>query len=241
VYVLAGQGRYQDENALDLEVRSGDIIQLQPNLGHAYGPDSDFSWVERYIVFEGPVFSLWEETGLFDIHQPVVHLSPVYEWNRRIDHLFGASGQIGTISAMEEICRLQVLLAKIHVARQTGGRLSSEDGVWLSAACALLSSNNSHADDISTLRSIANSLSLSYDGFRKRFRRLAGISPGRYRAYQQINRACEMLQSDTMTNREIAHTLGFKDEAHFSKRFKQIRGRSPRSFKAMLPRARHNA
>jgi len=44
-----------------------------------------------------------------------------------------------------------------------------------------------------------------------------------------------MLQQPGSTTRTIAASLGFSDEFHFSRRFKQITGISPREFRRLLP------
>jgi AraC-like DNA-binding protein len=235
VYILEGHGWYEDENGTSLHVGAGHLIQIFPSLGHAYGPESGEPWVERYIVFEGPVFSLWEECGLLDARRPVLHLSPASEWYTRIDHLFGGSGRLGVLSELEETCRLQEFLALALAASRMGVEVSCEDRIWLAAACALLGSGDQAGERPLSLEAVADSLSLSYDGFRKRFRRLDGLSPARFRAQQSIDRACAMLQTGSMTNRQIAESLGFCDESHFSKRFKQLKGYSPQEYRARLP------
>jgi AraC-like DNA-binding protein len=58
-----------------------------------------------------------------------------------------------------------------------------------------------------------------------------------YRAIRRIDAACAMLQQPGPTMRDIAASLGFSDEFHFSRRFKQITGMSPREFRRLLPRA----
>ena len=79
-------------------------------------------------------------------------------------------------------------------------------------------------------------LGMSYDGFLKRFRRGVRIPTARYRAAHLIDRACELMRHGRLTDRQIAEQLGFCDEFFFSHRFKQVTGRSPRQFRAHLPR-----
>jgi AraC-like DNA-binding protein/predicted GNAT family N-acyltransferase len=74
---------------------------------------------------------------------------------------------------------------------------------------------------------------MSYESFRKRFQRETGVSPARYRTLRRIEAARELLRySPQLTNRQIAETLGFADEYHFSRRFTQIAGSTPRQFRA---------
>ena len=84
---------------------------------------------------------------------------------------------------------------------------------------------------------IAGAVDIPYETFRKRFQQHIGVAPARYRAIRRIDAACAMLQQPGPTTRTIAASLGFSDEFHFSRRFKQITGMSPREFRRLLPHA----
>lgn len=230
VYLLAGEGRFRDESGIDMPITAGDLILLSPAISHNYGPKAGTNWIERYVVFEGPVFDLWHEAGALDRRPPVVRLDPIDRWNAAFDHLLDNTGRMGTLSALEEACRLQALLARILAAASGSSPPSSEDDAWLSRSFALLDSDMS-------LSEVADGLSFSYDGFRKRFRKLAGISPARYRTEQKIEKARYLIQQGVHTNAKIADILGYYDEQHLARRFKQITGKSPRAFRDSLPAA----
>jgi AraC family transcriptional activator of pobA len=57
------------------------------------------------------------------------------------------------------------------------------------------------------------------------------VAPHRYHRQQLVNVAARMLDSTELKSAEIARTLGFSDEAYFSRVFKQIAGRSPRAYR----------
>lgn len=132
-----------------------------------------------------------------------------------------------------EVCRLQLVLAEALAGG--GGDRAGEEAAWAARARALLEADLGQPSD---LRALADDLGMSYDGFRKRFARAAGMPPARYRATRVIDRACELMQLGALTDRQIAAGLGFCDEFYFSRRFKQVTGRSPRQFRASLPRTR---
>ena len=46
-----------------------------------------------------------------------------------------------------------------------------------------------------------------------------------------MDRACELMAQGRLSGKEIAAKLGFFDEYHFSKRFKQVTGFSPTAFR----------
>jgi AraC-like DNA-binding protein len=52
-----------------------------------------------------------------------------------------------------------------------------------------------------------------------------------------VDRACELMQERRLTDKQIAESLGFCDEYYFSRRFKQMTGRSPRAFRRQMMNA----
>ena len=68
--------------------------------------------------------------------------------------------------------------------------------------------------------------------FRRAFRDHAGVPPHRYHRQQLVNLAARMLDSTDLKSAEIARTLGFCDEAYFSRVFKKLTGRSPREYRS---------
>lgn len=103
--------------------------------------------------------------------------------------------------------------------------------VWLAQAKMLLDENVNAKLDYDE---IAFELGLSYEIFRKRFGKMAGVSPGKYHSQRLVDRACEILAKGDLTLKEIAAQLGFCDEFYFSRRFKQIAGLSPKDFQKAL-------
>jgi AraC-like DNA-binding protein len=227
VYLLSGTGRYEDARGTRLEVSPGDLLLLFPDIAHAYGPPSGGLWDETYIVFDGPVFDLWRRQGLLTPDSPFYHLEPVDYWRPRFDAV-SAPG----LSPLERICRLQSLLADTltHYRRDPA---AARDQQWLATARALLDAD---VPEPLYVDQIATHLRLSPETFRKRFARLAGIPPWRYRMTRVIERACRLVHESRLTNKEIAAQLGFNDEFHFSRRFKQFTGRSPTQFRSLSSR-----
>jgi AraC-like DNA-binding protein len=230
VYVMDGGGRYEDANGLQTRLRAGDLLVVFPDLPHAYGKDGPDPWTELYFVFDGPVFDLWRQSGLLDPRRPIFHLEPIEYWLGRFETVLGALPPPGYAPALAEVCRLQTVLAEALLGGPDG---VDEESAWVHRACALLESDLGRDLDLGEL---ARELSMSYEGFRKRFRRHLDLSPGRYRSVRVIDRACELMQHGTLTDRQIAERLGFCDEFYFSRRFKQITGRSPRHWRESLPR-----
>ncbi|WP_020580428.1 helix-turn-helix domain-containing protein [Actinopolymorpha alba] len=229
VYILAGAGHFADETGLDTPVEAGDLLVLFPDVAHSYGPPDGGTWSELFIVIDGPLLDLWRRHGLLDPARPVWHLEPVGRWAKAFDHALGRERPLSSAATLRDVSRLAAVLAEALVEVESGR--TAEDRDWLARACALLDADVRREID---LHEIAAGLSMSYDGFRKRFSRLAGVPPARYRAARSIERACELMTQGRLTDREIAAALGFCDEFHFSHRFRQVTGKSPRKFRATI-------
>ncbi len=234
VLMLNGSGRYSDELGMDCSVGPGDLLLIFPDLAHRYGPGVDETWSEINMVFNGPVFELWDQRNIFDRSRPVIHLQPLDYWAKRFESILGAPNQVGHAPALLEVCRLQEVLAEIFTTTfEHGDATDLADGQWLDRACTLLET------DLANKRhpwEVANQLNLPYEQFRKRFTKRMGIAPARFRNNRIVDRACEMMQDGMLSDKQIALSLGFCDEFYFSKRFKQVVGCTPTVFRQRLPR-----
>lgn len=226
VYVLEGGGEYSDERGQQRDLTAGDLVVVFPSLGHRYGPKPGQTWREVYVVFEGPVFDAWAGAGLLDVSTPVLRVEPVTSWRRRLMSVLDAMPPTSAIGSLVEVCRMQQLLADILSANDPVPH--GHDSTWLAQARATL-------EEDAPLPAVARALHCSYATLRRRFTRLAGVTPARYRSQRVIERACELMHRGDLNDKQIAAELGFCDEFHFSRRFKQIMGVPPRDYRRRLP------
>jgi AraC-like DNA-binding protein len=224
VYLSEGAGMFRDAAGHAERLRPGNLITVFPDIPHRYGPEPNEDWSETYLVFSGPAFDLWRRSGLLDPSRPVRHFEPVAYWQRRL---------IGVVEPAEEsslshVCRLQTLLSDFATAEKAG----PADHDWLARARSLLEP----ADPVTPVNwgEVTEELDVSYEAFRKRFARLAGISPARFHARRVIDRACEKLRDRHLSSRQVASACGFCDEFHFARRFKQLVGLTPCEFRRRL-------
>jgi AraC-like DNA-binding protein len=239
IYLLQGEGRFEDALGRRDRVRSGDLLIVFPDIAHSYGPDAGKAWVESYIVFDGPIFDLWRRRGMLDPKEPVWRLEPAEYWERRFNGILGVQRAEHVVNhrvgdeeegvTLQRVCLLQQFLADAR-AHQRQRAIGTGHRDWLSQAKSAID-RSAFAEPVDW-DAVAGELAMSYETFRKRFAQLAGIPPAKYRIARLMDAACELLQQDPEAKlRQIALRLGFCDEFHFSRRFKQVIGISPSEFR----------
>ena len=231
VYITQGEGFYYDQINGECAVTAGALLLIFPDLPHAYGPVAGGVWEETHIIFKGAFIDLWYQNDVIKCGASVFFLDGIEYWSKKIKDIAFDGNDASMIGSLAKLSKLQLLLTEI-LAYQERQKISALHIRWLDEAKALLKKNLTEKQDI---EAVALALNMTYDGFRKAFTRIEGVSPGRYRSNRVIALAGERLATERLTIREIAYELGFSSEFHLSKRFKQITGMSPGQYRKTLP------
>jgi AraC-like DNA-binding protein len=227
-YVLDGRCLSPDAGGGGRVLTRGDLIVGFPGAPSRLVPVAGEPWTEFRLTFGGPMFDLWSELKILDRENPVHRLEPVEYWLGRFEALRRDAPQESVDAAIVTVAGLQQLLAEAFAFEKAPCALR-EDQAWLARAKARLHAA-ARVDEVD-LREIASSLNMSYAGFRRKFAQLSGMPAGKYHITALISDACRLIQATSLTNKEIAERYGFCSEFHFSSRFKQIVGVSPREFR----------
>jgi len=222
VYLLEGSGRMKSGSQPMVPCRAGDLLFIYPDLPHSYGPGPGETWSELYVVFNGPVFDLWRRTGLLHPEHPIRHLPPIRRWLPQLEAVADPRLPDSPEGMLRRVCRLQKFLSDIA----TSAEIEQHRLPWLGEARRQLLTTPPVP-----MPRIARALGLSYETFRKEFARETGQPPARYRLHRLIEQARLLMAGRYLSNKQIAETLGFYDEFHFSRHFRQVTGQSPREFR----------
>ncbi len=82
-----------------------------------------------------------------------------------------------------------------------------------------------------SLREMAAAIGVNEDYLGRVFRQELGLSPGDYLNRYRIKQAKELLQQTDNSIMAVAHKVGFKDSAYFSRVFRKLVGQSPSAYR----------
>ncbi len=117
---------------------------------------------------------------------------------------------------------LYALAANTGVTEQWGGDPRLEDAIHYMQR---------HLFELVTLEEVAAHVRLSRSYFVRLFKRRMNTTPMRYYNALRMEAARAFLTSTDLSIKEIAEKLQFCSEFHFSKRFKELSGHSPSSYR----------
>ncbi len=227
IYMVNVDGYYVDELGHACDLQSGDVVWIQPNIAHAYGPKKGRQWTQIYVVLAGAQWEQWAKAGILDSKRPVTRATPVEFWRERLHATFPSDPAPTPAAAMRTLGgTLQVMLDLL--AAESESR-ESPDEAWLVRSQRLLSGRLGERSP--TPQAVAREVGLSYESFRKKFGERTGESPGRYQKRRRIEQACAAIYQGSHSFKGLADELGFCDVFHFSKTFRQVVGETPSDFR----------
>ncbi|GAA3829615.1 helix-turn-helix transcriptional regulator [Streptomyces chiangmaiensis] len=224
--LLAGEGGYRDAEGRDERLLPGAHTIVPPGVPHWYGTDPGERWTELFVVFAGPLFDAAAGPMGLSVAGP--------RYPRPVPPIEALRGVLRTPPRSQRAAEHQLLaLADWLLDAADGGQARSGAGCDYSPEVAHAVSRLS--DDLTRsveLRAVAAESGLTYDTFRRRFTAEVGQTPSAFRSARRLQTAATLLRHTDMTHREIARTLGFADEFHFSRRFRAHFGMPPRKYRA---------
>ena len=226
IYVAKGEGWYSVKDKT-FPVAENDFFVLSHEFATRMGSSGENPWSIYWAYFSGTqapniVLHLMGRNN-FAPRKAKPLVGRIAQFNDILHHLELLENMENLVYANSRfysfLCsfRLTVLSAKKH---------AKKDGVIQSIEYMR---ENIHGNV--TLLDLAKAAGLSVSHYCSLFKKKTMQSPLNLYTSMKVQRACQMLQNRDQTIKSIAYSLGFFDQYHFSKVFKQIMGASPKLFK----------
>ena len=222
-YVISGTGTLlaDDEhgNTTEWQVKSGQGFMLFPGQVNTYIADSKLPWEYTWVEFDG---------GLSP-NEPVYHASSKELRNQMMEEMLYLSRH-SEESPFHLIGHLYLFLdyfmrsaATVHV-KQNG----SIRNFYIKEALSYIEQN--FQNDIS-VEDISAFCGLNRSYFGKIFHDTIGRSPQEFLISYRMTKAVELLKITSLSIADIGNAVGYPNQLHFSRAFKNTYGTSPRSWR----------
>ncbi len=223
LYITRGTGEFESEATGTKTITAGNAFLLFPGVWHRYRPLKESPWTEYWVTFgggyprrllqrkfmspENPVLATGLDEGILGVYR------------RLWDHVRSAEIDIQQMIAANT---MEILASVFRAARvhQSGDQARP----LVRQAKLILEQRIEQSVD---MHELAVSLRISYSHFRRVFKQHTGVAPYQYHLQLRINRAKELLDEASLSVKQIAAALNFKDPYHFSKIFKRHTGVPP--------------
>lgn len=96
---------------------------------------------------------------------------------------------------------------------------------------SIISFIEAHYQEPVSLRQMADAIPCSSQYLCRFFKEIAGVSPVQYLIAYRIERSCDLLVSTSSPILEIALDCGFENISYFIRKFKEIKGCTPRAYR----------
>jgi AraC-like DNA-binding protein len=89
---------------------------------------------------------------------------------------------------------------------------------------------DAHLDQTFQIGEMARTLGWSREHLAREFARYLGQSPTEVLTQKRLDRACALLQDAQLSVRQVAHSVGYGDATHFTRRFRTRYGMTPSTY-----------
>lgn len=232
-YVLSGTGKLMADNSrgvtCEYQIRSGQGFMIFPRQVNTYIADQKLPWEYVWIEFDGmKAREIIEMAGLTPDH-PVYHASYKDLRESMMNEMVYIAGHSGE-SPFHLIGHLYLFID--YLSRSAAStRLTSGGRVrdfYIREALNYIEQN--FQNDIS-VEGIASFCGLNRTYFGRIFKETVGSSPQQFLLNYRMAKAAELLKLTTLSISDIGNAVGYPNQLHFSRAFKNVYGISPREWR----------
>jgi AraC-like DNA-binding protein len=220
-YIVSGRGSFEIRGQAR-SIRAGDFFYTKPKTEHRAVVPTDGEYLLQYVAFveiEGEIAA--------DLEQQLREGTPLRLGDRH--HAFFA--QLSQLSQAGDPHLRQAgafKFAGLLYELLAGAAPSAHGHPAVERALDLMRSRVGEAYDLDDL---VAELGLDKSYFIRLFKKSVGQSPMKYAMSLKMSAAADLLRTTPATLAVVASQVGFSDEYHFAKRFKQWTGVPPGSYR----------
>lgn len=231
-YVLSGTGRLMANDSRGIsheyQIRSGEGFMIFPRQINTYIADTKLPWEYVWIEFDGMrAREIIETAGLSPDH-PVYHAAyKDLRENMKDEMLYIAEHH----DAPPFHLMGHLYLFIDYLSRSSSSQIATSGRVrdfYIKEALNYIEQN--FQNDIS-VENIASFCGLNRTYFGRIFKETVGKSPQQFLLSYRMAKAAELLKLTELTINDVGNAVGYPNQLHFSRAFKNVYGVSPREWR----------
>lgn len=231
-YVLSGTGRLMANDSRGIsheyQIRSGEGFMIFPRQINTYIADTKLPWEYVWIEFDGMrAREIIETAGLSPDH-PVYHAAyKDLRENMKDEMLYIAEHH----DAPPFHLMGHLYLFIDYLSRSSSSKIATSGRVrdfYIKEALNYIEQN--FQNDIS-VENIASFCGLNRTYFGRIFKETVGKSPQQFLLSYRMAKAAELLKLTELSISDIGNAVGYPNQLHFSRAFKNVYGVSPREWR----------
>ena len=231
-YVLSGTGRLMANDSRGIsheyQIRSGEGFMIFPRQINTYIADPKLPWEYIWIEFDGMrAREIIETAGLSPDH-PVYHASyKDLRENMKDEMIYIAEHHDAT--PFHLMGHLYLFID--YLSRSSSSQITASGRVrdfYIKEALNYIEQN--FQNDIS-VENIASFCGLNRTYFGRIFKETVGKSPQQFLLSYRMAKAAELLKLTELSISDIGNAVGYPNQLHFSRAFKNVYGVSPREWR----------
>ena len=219
-------------NTIEYQVKSGQGFMLFPNQINTYIADQDLPWEYTWVEFDGlRAKEIVSTAGLSPDH-PVYHAGSKDLRNEMMNEMLYIARHPGSSSESPFHMIGHLYLFLDYFMRSAATVRMNQSGkirdFYIKEALSYIEQN--FQNNI-TIEDIAAFCGLNRSYFGKIFHDTIGKSPQEFLISYRMTKAAELLKLTSLSVADIGNAVGYPNQLHFSRAFKNVYGTSPRSWR----------
>ena len=203
---------------------------IEPDRINTYFADKEDPWEYTWVEFSGLKAREILDTAGLSTESPVFVPSSVQAGNTLKEELLHLAYSGSGTSSLYLIGHLYLIMDAILTGSASRNRTQNgkRSQFYTNEAIAFISQNYSFPI---TVEDMAQRLNLDRSYFGKIFKETMGQAPQEFLIRYRMSRAAELLKTSDIPVKEISLQVGYPNQLHFSRAFKNIYGIPPRTYR----------
>jgi AraC-like DNA-binding protein len=230
IYISEGRGEFRSGPTGTVDITSGSVIFLFPDIWHTYRPEQSIGWHEYWMSFNGSYIYELCRRGLFDPKQAVQFPSDSRRIAQSFERLLSSVQESPQVNSMLFSAMAFEILALVAMENQNSECEPSRSEMSPFIREALRVIWGWSYRELSVV-DVATAVGLSRRTLERYFREARGCSILDEILHCRLVRAQRLLEGTRMPIKRVAWAAGFSTPERMAKVFQRMTGLSPSQYR----------